>query len=185
MIASRALRLGLLLAIAALYVSVYAGAGRAHARRAGLDPMAPDARAVERALRDGRLDEALSLASALAAIHPDDGFPLYLLATAHHQLGQWAAEATVWGRYAERSASPELACPHIAEAYDRAGDDAQALVRYRWCAERDPHDADRLADLAAALAARRLFDEARQIYDRAIALDPENPLLAAERGAVP
>lgn len=184
MSASRWLRLGLLLALAALYVSAYLGAGRAQQRRAGLDPMAPDARAVERALRDGRLDEALSLASALAAVHPDDAFPMYLLATAHHRLEQWASEAAGWERYIERSASPALACPYIAEAYERAGDAAQALARYRWCAEREPHDADRLADLAAALAARRLADEARETYDRAIALDPQNPLLVAGKVAL-
>lgn len=177
-------RLALLLTLAAVYAAIYAASGRTHQRRAGLDPMAPEVRAVERALRDGRLDEGLALATSLARLHPDEAFPLFLKATAHHRLSQWTAEADTWDRYVERSSSPELACPQVAEAYDRAGDAERALTRFRACVDYDPNDSERLADLAAALVKRRRVDDARHVYDRALTLDPANPLLAAEKAGL-
>jgi tetratricopeptide (TPR) repeat protein len=139
---------------------------------------------VELALRDGRLNEALAFAAALAAVHPDEPFATFLVASAHHRLEQWSEAAAAWERYAAQSTSPESACPQIAVAYDRVGDAKRALASYRACVERDPGNPDRVADLAAALASRRAVDEARQLYDRAIALDPDNPLLVAEKAAL-
>ena len=105
---SRLLRLAVLLGLAAVYAGVYVRSGREQQEKAGLDPMARDVRAVERALRSAPRpsagasrsgpDEAVSLATALTAAHPGEAFPTFLLATAHHRLGQWAEEAAAWER---------------------------------------------------------------------------------------
>ncbi len=177
-------RLAVLLGLAALYAAAYLWSGRARQHAAGFDPMAPDVRAVELALRDGRLAAALPLAQSAAAAHPDDPFPMFLLASAHHRLEQWTAAAAAWERYLAQSTSVDAACPDIAIAYDRAGDAERALASYRTCAERDPENPDRVADLAAALSGRGAREEAHRLYERAIALDPGNPLLVAGKTAV-
>jgi len=139
---SRSLRLAVVLGLATLYLAVYVGSGRAQQRKAGLDPMAPDVRAVERALRDGRLDQstgaaqtgqddAISLATSLTAAHPGEPFPTFLLATALQRRGHWAAAAAAWARYVRQSTTAESACPQIAVAYERAGDPEKAGAIYR------------------------------------------------------
>ena len=148
------------------------------------DPMAPAVRAVERALHDGRGDEALALARALVTQRPDEPFIRYLAATVLHEQARWAEAAAAWEAYIARVPLPLGACPHVAEAYRRAGDASRAVAHYRACQALDPQNPARLADLARALVDVGQVDEARSIYDRAIALDPTEPGVTAERAAL-
>ena len=90
----------------------------------------------------------------------------------------------MWDEYLARTSAPDTACPHVAMAYERAGDSDRALQRFRTCAAHDPDNPARLADLARALAGRRETNEARQLFDRAIALDPSDPSVAAHLAAL-
>ncbi len=148
------------------------------------DPLSPQGRAVERAMAEGRLSEALALAQELRRAFPRDPFVLYLLATIHGSLGQHDAEAATWDAYLEMSDAPGEACPAVGLAYERVGDLARALERFRRCASFEPDEPDRMADLADAYHRRGDLEAARDAYRRAAALDPRNPHVVAMAATV-
>ena len=129
-------RTALLILVLALYAIVL---GRGPARRAigtaGFDPLSPQASAVERRLVAGRFDEALSLATALKAAHPDEPLAAYWLATIDQHLGRSREEADAWSEYVRTSKAPGVACPAWPEAYRRSGQTDRAREASARCVE--------------------------------------------------
>lgn len=170
-------RWSVLAVVATLYAAVLWPASPAGSADR-IDPLSPPLRSIELALRDARPAEALQLAAAAARQHPRDPFLKYLEATALQHLSRWEDEAKAWDAYVALSDTPVAACPAVAVAHERRGDDGRALEWWRRCAAFEPDEPERLVDLAGALARRGATREARERYDQARALDPGNPALA-------
>lgn len=165
---------GVLAVVAALYAAVlWPSSPAGSADR--VDPLSPPLRSIELALRDARPAEALQLAAAASQQYPRDPFLKYLEATALQQLSRWEDEARAWEAYVAVSDTPGAACPAVAVAHERQGDDGLALEWWRRCAAFEPDEPERLVDLAEALARHGLMRDARERYAQARALDPGNP----------
>lgn len=174
---------GALAVVAALYAAVlWPRSPAGSADRA--DPLSPPLRSIELALRDERPAEALQLAVAASQQYPRDPFLKYLEATALQQLARWEDEARAWEAYVAVSDTPGAACPAVAVAHERRGDESLALEWWRRCAAFEPDEPERLVDLADALARRGLRRDARERYAQARALDPANPGLARAIAAI-
>ena len=104
------------------------------------DPLSPQGRAIELAIRDGRLSDALAQTQVLGRSYPRDPFVKYLEATIVYRLERWTDASRAWDAYIAVVDAPSAACPMVAVAHERAGDVAGAVERYRQCAAADPED---------------------------------------------
>lgn len=177
------LRTIVLVALAAAYGLTFARTAQPEDGSKRADPLSPQGRAIERALAEGRPDEALSLAQDVRRAFPGDPFLSYLLATIYKALDQPAHEAEAWEEYIRTSTTPADACPFVAQAYDRLGERERALERFRLCVALQPDDPDRRVDLAEAYERAGKTDLANAAYREAAPLDLNNPLLASKAKA--
>jgi tetratricopeptide (TPR) repeat protein len=156
---------------------------------ATLDPVAPRARDVETTLEAGRFSDALPLALDLARAYPREPLVRYWLARIYRGLSRFDDEARAWEAFVEMSPAPQLACPSLAEAYDRLGQHERALLDLERCTRHEPESPARFIDLAEAAERAGRYDRALLAYRRAASLDPDDPWVAerlsrlAERGA--
>lgn len=173
-------RTALLLALFGAYGLTFVRGSAPGDRSMRADPLAPQVRAIERALTSGRYSDALALARDARRAFPRDPFILLLLAQIHHGLGQPDDEASAWDEYMAASETPAEACPAVSDAYERLGDTGRALERLRRCAVLEPDDPGRLVDLAESYERAGRADDALEAYRRAHALDPADPDAAAK-----
>lgn len=142
------------------------------------DPLEPRGREVERALADGRFQQAQPIVEELRERHPDDLTLLVWAATIAHGLGRPADEVAAWEAFLRGAKRSDEACPALPEAYARLGDGAGQLEALERCAALAPDDPERWGDLAAALAREGRQGEAAAALERVRALDPAHPALA-------
>ena len=169
-----ALLVVLFLGYVSVFVRVPAGGLRL---RPVFDPFEPRPRLVEQLIVAKQYAEALPLAQELRASFPNEPQIVSELATIFRGLNESQAEAAAWEDYLRASGSPEVACPSLPDAYRSAGDLKQALRSFERCLEFDPENADRLFDLADAYERSERSSEALDLYRRAAALDPFNPVV--------
>jgi hypothetical protein len=120
-------------ALAAAYWAVIAGIPGSADQTVRLDPMTPQGRAVERAIMDGRFEDARPLAADLARQFPADPLAAYWQATIFHGLRRPSDEAAAWERFMTLSSEALAACPQIVVAYDQAGSPAQSRQARERC----------------------------------------------------
>lgn len=141
-------RVGGLAAASAVYaVVLWPGATGAPEPRA--NPLSPQVRAIELAIRDDRSAEAWRLTQAAIRRYPHDPFLIYLEARVHRQAGRWAEEAAAWERYIAMADPPDAGCPAVALAHERAGSASRALEWARTCAALEPADLDKASSTLA------------------------------------
>jgi Flp pilus assembly protein TadD len=164
-------RWGALAAASAVYaVVLWPGAPSAPEPRA--DPLSPQVRAIELAIRDDKAAEALRLMQTAVRLHPHDPFLAYLEALVHRDGRRWAEEAAAWERYIAMADPPDAGCPAVALAHERAGAVNRALEWYRKCAAFEPVDPERLEALADALDTLGHTAEADATRTRAASIGP-------------
>jgi len=142
------------------------------------DPFLPLARRLERRVEERRFADALPMALELQTTYPDEPLVAYWIGTIRNALGDRAAEAAAWERYMAISSTPAEACPAWPEAVASARGAGAGLDAYARCAAFDAADADRLVDLGDAQLRAGRADAARATFQKAAALDPDNPLIA-------
>ena len=76
-----------------------------------VDPLSPQGRAIELAIRDGQLSDALAQTQALARSYPRDPFVKYLEATIVYRLERWLDASRAWDAYIAVADAPSAACP--------------------------------------------------------------------------
>lgn len=146
--------------------------------------MAPPLRAAERALHEGRLDEALSMIRALVDQHPEDPLVWFLLASVLDQQRNWSEAAIAWDDFRARSTTPEAACPAVARAYERAGHLDRAADRYRACLAQDPDNPERPADVKRFTASGRQPTKLRSAVGRSHTDGDPGPVHSVHRAAL-
>lgn len=146
------------------------------------DPVAPQAREIERALADKQYERALPLANELRTLHPDEPLVELWLALTYHGLHRFADEARAWERFIEIGSAPEEACPWMALANELANPGKPEIVieALERCTTMDRRDPERLADLGIALALAGKTEEALAVYRRAAEMDPRHPVIARQ-----
>ena len=107
----------------------------------------------------------------------ESGAILFWLAEIHRGLHRPLDEISTWEAYLQLASAPAHACPWLPEAEARAGNVEGALKRYRDCVTFDPAEPQRLLDLARYLAGQHRSHEAAAMYERAAALDPDDPAI--------
>jgi tetratricopeptide (TPR) repeat protein len=167
-------------ALVAVYVAVLA---RPTIGSSGsFDAMAPRPRALEIAIGEERFEDALPIAIELRRMHADNALVAYWTALVYQGLKRPAEEAAAWESYLAHSSVPEVACPALAEAYERAGNSAASLDALERCAARDAGNPERYLDLGDGLARAGRADQAQAAFSRGLAIDPRHPVLAARLG---
>jgi predicted Zn-dependent protease len=109
--------------------------------RGRFDPFLPAARGVEHRIEEGRFQEALPLALDLSRAYPDEPDVATSLARIYHGLGDPSNEARAWEKYVATSPAPAEACPALTQAYQQAGQSAEAQNAAARCAEFEARDA--------------------------------------------
>ncbi|MGE3508503.1 MAG: tetratricopeptide repeat protein [Vicinamibacterales bacterium] len=177
-------RLVVLAGVAALYAALLLRGGPSAFSREHLDPMTPELRAAERALGEGRLDEARALTAVLIERAPQDPFIHWIRALVFQRQERWTEAAAAWDQYLTHTSAPRFACPDAAVAHERSGDGIRALALYQDCVESAPTHPEPWIDLADALARHGRFADARAAYVRARELDSENPVIRRRLSAL-
>jgi len=142
------------------------------------DPFLPLARTLERRVEERRFADALPMALELEKAYPDEPLVAYWIGRIRHGLGDRAAEAAAWERYLAIATTPDEACPAWPEAVAAARGVAAEVDAYARCAAFDAADVDRLVDFGDAQVRAGRADAARATFEKAAALDPDNPLIA-------
>jgi tetratricopeptide (TPR) repeat protein len=168
-------------ALLVLLLAAYAGVFGRHmvtGTGEGFDPLAPQAREIERSLAYGRFQQALPLAKELQALHPEEPLIDLWLARIYHGMRLFADEAKAWERFIEIGGAPEEACPWLAYAYARSKPDQQDLAAQERCVALDPRDPERLVDLGLAFEQAGKRSEALAAYKRAAELESRHRFVA-------
>jgi tetratricopeptide (TPR) repeat protein len=133
------------------------------------EDLAPGSAALDRTLvasRDAFVAEQFedALAPTLALVEALPGQPVFLerLALVYQGLDRHGDEAGAWEAFVDASATPIDACPMLAEAYRRTGDEAAALDAYERCLAFDPKNVDMLLYLGQAYLRAGRHDAARR-----------------------
>jgi tetratricopeptide (TPR) repeat protein len=80
-------------------------------------------------------------------------------------------EAELLQRFADHSATPQLACPAIGAAYEHAGQIDSAAKAFEKCASLEPGNVDTLVGFAHLLQSKRDFKRAAMLYRQALLKD--------------
>jgi tetratricopeptide (TPR) repeat protein len=139
-----------------------------------IEPLRSQARAVEQAIAARRFSQALPIALELESAYPTDALAPYWLAAIYRGLDRPADEASAWERFVSLSATREVVCPQMPDAYVRAGNAQEALRALVRCSEFDPQEPERTIDLALGLERAGRIDEALAAWRRASEQDPHN-----------
>jgi tetratricopeptide (TPR) repeat protein len=137
------------------------------------EDLAPGSAALDRTLvasRDAFVAEQFedALAPTLALVEALPGQPVFLerLALVYQGLDRHGDEAGAWEAFVDASATPIDACPMLAEAYRRTGDEAAALDAYERCLAFDPKNVDMLLYLGQAYLRAGRHDAARRALEQ-------------------
>jgi tetratricopeptide (TPR) repeat protein len=150
----------------------------------------------------GRRDEALATADSLVSTFPeymaghylrglmlaergssqDAEKELRLIISENHRSSVEKYDlSTIYSRQAGYGYQPErvvgLAYYELGLLQVRAGQIDSAMTCFIMAVERLPDDADALANLALAYDHKKMYEEALESFEKAISLNPENPLL--------
>ena len=85
-----------------------------------------------------------------------------------------ADEAAAWERFIDVSPTPIEACPHLGNAYARAGEAARSLEAFERCVSFDPRNAETLFFLGLAYERAGRTDAAADQYSKSVALGASN-----------
>jgi len=151
-----------------------------------LHPFSPQAGAADAALdrdiRDSRalfdakrFDEALAPTERLARQLSTQAIYHERHALILRELSRPADEAQAWERMMAASPTPVDACPMIADAYRRADDGVRAHGALERCASFLPINPDFLLSLGQSFLKSDRKAEARQAFERGLAVDEKYP----------
>lgn len=164
---SRALLAGLTLAIFAWTLTPRALPARA------ADVEAEKLLALSRQAFDkGNWDAALGPTAALVERFPNQQVFAERLARIYAGLDRAADEAAAWERFLRVSPTPEDACPTVAEAYWRAGDQEKSLDASIRCRDYDPMSGELHYYLGRAYERAARPADARASYLKALEVEP-------------
>ncbi len=125
-------------------------------------------------LEQGRTDEAVAALSDAASAHAEDVFIRYWLGAALLEADRPGAAAAALGRAAEMQPAFAEARLKQAEALYAAARFAEAEAAWLSGLAEDPvHHPESWNDLGFLYLETGRFDEARRLFDRALALDPD------------
>lgn len=153
-------------------------AAEAYAEAQTLNPRATDltTRRAAALINSGQPAQARDLLTPLAAQTPSNPAVLYLLAEAQRVLKDLPAAETTARRLREASPQDVRGLYVLAQVLDEKQDAAGAERALREIIERDPVEATALNYLGYMLAERGTrLDEAVELVQRALKVDPENP----------
>ncbi|MEM1303282.1 MAG: tetratricopeptide repeat protein [Planctomycetota bacterium] len=98
------------------------------------------------------------------------------------EIGKWGQAEQLLRKAVEESPTDAMTRRHLAETLWQQGQQAEAVAHLRLAVEREPTDASSTVRLGEMLLARRELIEARELAERAVALDDKNPRAWALRG---
>jgi Flp pilus assembly protein TadD len=129
--------------------------------------------ATSRAAFDARdWQGALAPTATLVERFPNQHVFVERLARIHLRLDRAADEAAVWERFLRVSPTPEDACPAVADAYWRAGDQARSLEASIRCRDFDPLSGELHYYLGRAYERAGRPADARAAYEAALHVEP-------------
>ncbi len=133
----------------------------------------------------GRQEEAIGLLERAAALKPDDFATLCNLGAAYASLKRFAEAERQFRAAAALDPKSITAQYNLANVLKDQGRSEEALAAFQATLALEPRHANAARHEAALLQAlERPADATEAAYDRAIALDPDNPRLHFQRGRV-
>ena len=115
-----------------------------------------------------RFEDALPPTLKLVDALPRQPVFLDRLARIYRALDRPGDEARTWEEFVDASAIPVEACPMLAEAYRRMGDEPAALDGYERCLSFDPKNVDMLLYLGQAYFRAGRGGDARRVLERGL-----------------
>ena len=122
--------------------------------------------------RQGKYEEALPGVLKLHENYPSNHIYLEMAAEIYDRLGRYPQEAEFWEMYFDRAPNPVTACPQIAQAYSKQGNEKEALSALERCLARDPDNSDSIFYLAHALELSGQSRRAGELYQRGLKIAP-------------
>ena len=123
----------------------------------------------------GEYARALDPTKRLTERLPTQAIYFDRLARIEQKLGQFGDEARAWEGVFRTSPTPVDACPMMATAYEKVGDNVRALDAYQRCVSVEPQNPDLLLVLGRAYSAAGRATEAEQVLEQALAVTPDYP----------
>lgn len=132
------------------------------------------------ASKPAEAEEQLKKALAIDAAYTDARFNL---ASVEASNGNWQAAAADFAQVLKERPDDARAAQHLGEVeilwgdqLAKAGNDGEAVARYREALPRRPEDKDLLARLGMALARMERLDESQQVFESLLRVDPNSDL---------
>jgi Tfp pilus assembly protein PilF len=103
-----------------------------------------------------------------------DNAALHKQAEQAHADKQFGDEAKLLQTIADHSGAPQLVCPALGTAYERAGDLDSATLAFEQCVAAEPGNIDALLAFAHVMQTKHDFNRARTLYRQCLLKDPAN-----------
>lgn len=132
----------------------------------------------------GQLVKSVTRLSHLSELLAHDPAPFSELGLTHMTAGNLGAADACFREALSRDTSFYRAIANRGALLQRRGHVMEAIEMYRRCIELEPDDLEIRCNLASAMMEAGMGDEALDQCNRALSIDPDNPLVLAAQGGV-